>query len=159
MTLDETIKYLREDCETKYKKHFLCHTNPENCELEDCTNCYDEQLKLAEWLEELKDLREEIKKHKQTFEHCTGCKEYDHEKHCCHRWNKVIQTTIQDCRLEAKVDAVNAFSDRCLEVIKEFRKDSYIENPYLTEDDIIEIAVDIKSSLYDEVKNENISNT
>lgn len=38
------------------------------------------------------------------------------------------------------------------------KKDSDITNPYLTEDDIIELAVDMKSSLYDEVKNGNIIN-
>ena len=30
------------------------------------------------------------------FEWCTGCKEYDHEKHCCPRFNKVIRTTLND---------------------------------------------------------------
>ena len=25
------------------------------------------------------------------FEWCTDCKEYDQEKHCCHRWTKVIR--------------------------------------------------------------------
>lgn len=30
------------------------------------------------------------------FEWCTGCKEYDHEKHCCPRWNKVIRDTLND---------------------------------------------------------------
>lgn len=159
MTLDETIKYLKEDCKVKYEKHFLCHTNPENCELEDCTNCFVEQLQLAKWLEELKYLREEMKEHERTFEHCTECKEYNYEKCCCHRWNKVIKTTVQNWQTETKVDAINVFTDRLLEEIEKLKKDSDITNPYLTEDDIIELAVDMKSSLYDEVKNENISNT
>ena len=29
-------------------------------------------------------------------EWCTDCKEYDHEKHCCPRFNKVIRTTLND---------------------------------------------------------------
>ena len=30
------------------------------------------------------------------FEWCTDCKEYDHEKHCCPRWTKVIRETMDD---------------------------------------------------------------
>ena len=30
------------------------------------------------------------------FEWCTDCKEYDHNKHCCPRWTKVIRTTLND---------------------------------------------------------------
>lgn len=29
-------------------------------------------------------------------EHCDGCKEYDHERHCCPRFNRVIETTVKD---------------------------------------------------------------
>ena len=28
------------------------------------------------------------------FDFCDDCKEYDHEKHCCHRWSKVIRETL-----------------------------------------------------------------
>lgn len=31
-------------------------------------------------------------------EWCTDCKEYDQEKHCCPRWNRVIRTTLQDAQ-------------------------------------------------------------
>ena len=31
-------------------------------------------------------------------EWCTDCKEYDKEKHCCPRWNRVIRTTLQEAR-------------------------------------------------------------
>ena len=30
------------------------------------------------------------------FEWCHDCKEYDQEKHCCHRWSKVIKQTIDE---------------------------------------------------------------
>lgn len=33
-------------------------------------------------------------------EWCTGCKEYDHEKHCCPRFNRVIRTAIDDAQPE-----------------------------------------------------------
>ena len=29
-------------------------------------------------------------------EWCTGCKEYDHEKHCCPRFNNVIRETVEE---------------------------------------------------------------
>ena len=32
-------------------------------------------------------------------EWCTDCKEYDHEKHCCPRYNRVIRTALQDVHL------------------------------------------------------------
>lgn len=28
------------------------------------------------------------------FDWCHDCKEYDQEKHCCHRWSKVIRDTL-----------------------------------------------------------------
>ena len=31
-----------------------------------------------------------------TDEWCTDCKEYDHEKHCCPRFNRVIRTTLNE---------------------------------------------------------------
>lgn len=33
-------------------------------------------------------------------EWCTDCKEYDHEQHCCPRWNRVIRTTLNDMKGE-----------------------------------------------------------
>lgn len=29
-------------------------------------------------------------------EWCTDCKEYDQERHCCPRWNRVIRNTLKD---------------------------------------------------------------
>lgn len=34
----------------------------------------------------------------ESFEWCTDCKEYDQEKHCCHRWTKVIRNTVEEIR-------------------------------------------------------------
>ena len=34
----------------------------------------------------------------QTFKWCTDCKEYDQEKHCCHRWSKVIRNTVEEMK-------------------------------------------------------------
>ena len=35
-----------------------------------------------------------------TFKWCTDCKEYDQEKHCCHRWSKVIRDTVEEMKQE-----------------------------------------------------------
>ena len=35
-------------------------------------------------------------------EWCTDCKEYDHEKHCCPRFNRVIRETIEEVRQNAQ---------------------------------------------------------
>ena len=38
----------------------------------------------------------------QTFKWCTDCKEYDQEKHCCHRWSKVIRNTVEEMKQEPR---------------------------------------------------------
>lgn len=43
----------------------------------------------------------------ESFEWCTDCKEYDHEKHCCPRWTKVIRTTLND-NINAVLDEIRA---------------------------------------------------
>ena len=35
-------------------------------------------------------------------EWCTDCKEYDQEKHCCPRWNRVIRKTAEEVRQHAQ---------------------------------------------------------
>ena len=35
-------------------------------------------------------------------EWCTDCKEYDHERHCCPRWNRVIREALNDAQPERK---------------------------------------------------------
>ena len=35
----------------------------------------------------------------ESFEWCTGCKEYDQEAHCCHRWSKMIRKTVEEMRI------------------------------------------------------------
>lgn len=35
-------------------------------------------------------------------EWCTDCKEYDQEKHCCPRWNRVIRKTAEEIRKNAE---------------------------------------------------------
>ena len=35
-------------------------------------------------------------------EWCTDCKEYDKERHCCPRWNRVIRQTLKDAQPEQR---------------------------------------------------------
>ena len=39
-------------------------------------------------------------------EWCTDCKEYDQEKHCCHRWTKVIRKTVEEMQMMGKIAKV-----------------------------------------------------
>ena len=32
------------------------------------------------------------------YEWCTDCKEYDTERHCCPRWNRVIKNTVDELK-------------------------------------------------------------
>lgn len=49
-------------------------------------------------------------------EWCTDCKEYDHDKHCCPRWNRVIKNCVNEVREKydertAKVEKVDMPSE------------------------------------------------
>ena len=44
----------------------------------------------------------------QSFKWCTDCKEYDQEKHCCHRYSKVIRNTVAELRQEPVLDKIRA---------------------------------------------------
>jgi hypothetical protein len=41
-----------------------------------------------------------VEQEPQTFKWCTDCREYDQEKHCCHRWSKVIRDTVKEMKQE-----------------------------------------------------------
>lgn len=45
-----------------------------------------------------------------SFQWCTDCKEYDQEKHCCHRWSKVIRDTVDEMKQEQEpvIDKIRA---------------------------------------------------
>lgn len=52
-------------------------------------------------------------------EWCTGCKEYDTEKHCCPRFNQVIRRTMNE-RINALLDErINDLLDEIKEEITE----------------------------------------
>lgn len=49
----------------------------------------------------------------QTFKWCTDCREYDQEKHCCHRWSKVIRDTVQEMKQEPFINKPCVSSGVC----------------------------------------------
>lgn len=67
MKLEEAIKHAKDIATNKYNEGFLCHANPDDEELDRCIKCAREHEQLAEWLEELKNLREYKRKMKTQY--------------------------------------------------------------------------------------------
>lgn len=59
MTLDEAIKHCEEVAKETYVEAMLCHANPDDGKLDDCIESGKYYEQLAEWLKELKQLREQ----------------------------------------------------------------------------------------------------
>ena len=60
LSIDEAIAHAREVANTQRGKSGICLQNGLECEhFSDCLKCAEEHEQLAEWLEELKALREE----------------------------------------------------------------------------------------------------
>lgn len=57
MTIDGAIAHAREVAKEKYLQCMLCHANPNDEELDGYIECGREHEQIAEWLEELKELR------------------------------------------------------------------------------------------------------
>ena len=47
----------------------------------------------------------------ESFEWCDGCKEYDQEKHCCHRFSKVIRQAFEEMKLVHCIDCQHSEYD------------------------------------------------
>ena len=73
-------------------------------------------------------------------EWCTDCKEYDHDRHCCLRFSRVINTTLQDIRVAVVEDITELINnaavispsedyrdgfDACKEALVEVIKERY----------------------------------
>jgi hypothetical protein len=43
-------------------------------------------------------INEALEQEPQTFEWCHNCKEFDHDKHCCPRFNKVIRNAVEEIK-------------------------------------------------------------
>ena len=51
-------------------------------------------LRMKQWLEHLPSAQPDID------EWCTDCKEYDSERHCCPRYNRVIREAVKEAKEE-----------------------------------------------------------
>lgn len=67
MKLEEAIKHAKDVATKKYRQTMLHRANAEDEKLDRCIECMKEHEQLAEWLEELKELREYKKKMKAQF--------------------------------------------------------------------------------------------
>lgn len=54
---------------------------------------------------------------RQEFEWCHDCKEYDQEKHCCHRWTKVIRNTVEEMKNQGQWIPVTEALPKMKEVV------------------------------------------
>ena len=63
------------------------------------------------------DALEEVEAHRDTFEWCNGCKEYDNERHCCPRWSKHIRDTVEETKKELGIvncrECVHRGTEQC----------------------------------------------
>ena len=69
----------------------------------------------------------------QDFKWCTDCREYDQEKHCCHRWSKVIRDTIEEMKQETRKgylsidDVMSVFDDFMCGEVDEDGTETFLE--------------------------------
>ena len=56
----------------------------------------DDGYNMDIYTNEIREIIEELPTIPQTYEWCKGCKEYDQENHCCHRYSSFIRETLQD---------------------------------------------------------------
>ena len=56
-----------------------------------------------------------------TDEWCYDCKEYDNEKHCCPRWNRVIRQTLKDAQLEQWIPCSERLPENRLYVLVTYK--------------------------------------
>ena len=64
-----------------------------------CDHCYEDALQYV---------IDMLEQEPQSFKWCTDCKEYDQEKHCCHRYSKVIRNTVAEIKQEPVLDKLRA---------------------------------------------------
>lgn len=94
----------------------------------------DQLIKVSDAVDIIRNLPPATPQEPQSFKWCTDCKEYDQEKHCCHRWSKVIRDTVEEMKQEPKSEwqhdheILKAYSDGANEVLDKIRAE--IETKY-----------------------------
>lgn len=127
MTLDEAIVHEKELAKEIYIEAMLCHANPDDGKLDGCIESgrYHEQL--AEWLEELKFIRQWKSDVMDDF-----CK-YDVSS---------FEELVTNTRNKAIDDYMNKLCNHCMQQANECYK---LECPFCTDGcDIINIAEQLK---------------
>lgn len=94
MDYSEAIAILEE----QYRTVSMCATS------EDCRR-HNEAIKMA-----VEVLKKQIQA-EESFEWCDGCKEYDQEKHCCHRFTKVIRHAVAEMKVVHCIDCQHSEYD------------------------------------------------
>lgn len=67
----------------------------------------------------------------QTYEWCKGCKEYDTENHCCHRYTNFIRYSLQDNidgvleDIKAEIKRAIIQSNKDIELSHDWREETY----------------------------------
>ena len=95
LSIDEAIAHAREVANTQRGKSGICLQNGLECEhFSDCLKCAEEHEQLAEWLEELKALREE----KSDFQiMAKDIAEGNYEMGMENGYNKALDDFIHEC--------------------------------------------------------------
>lgn len=100
MTLDKAITDLETEYEDKiieWKKDFKEYVNS-------LSMLNDDYKGIMEYIDEL-PVTPQPKYN--TSEWCHDCKEYDHGKHCCPRYNRVIRKAVEEMKQESCEDAIS----------------------------------------------------
>lgn len=98
--LDVAIKALEQESTTKNDLRVDCISRQFMYELgATCIATRNENGKLVA-LGAIEELPSVTPQEPQSFKWCRDCKEYDQEKHCCHRWSKVIRDTVEEMKQE-----------------------------------------------------------
>ena len=102
MTIDEVIEYEKKLAKEIYVEEMLCHANPNDDKLDDCieNGKYHEQL--AEWLEELKKLRQCTNIENREYPYFDGFKEGKQVG-----YNKAIDDFMKELQKKIEKDLAN----------------------------------------------------
>ena len=102
--------------------------------MQDNWHAHNGDWAMQESMDDIRALPSVTPQEPQSFKWCTDCKEYDQEKHCCHRWSKVIRDTVEEMKQEPKTghwredidnnrrwDRVRFYCSECGEMFGKFR--------------------------------------
>lgn len=67
---------------------------------ENALDCVNWGYSFSDIYKKINELPSVTPQEPQTFKWCDTCKEYDQEKHCCHRFSKVIRDTVGEMKQE-----------------------------------------------------------